>query len=221
MCLLYIFVEGDDDRRFFNNIKEELAKIININPKTIFIIPHVQKKDKIIDGYINKAKKSNNNYLFLSDRDTHHYPCITKKKDDLLSKYKSLEIDKIIVVEEAIESWYFSGLKNKSLFGNSKKLKYICSKKEFNDLIPTKCERVDFLNEILKFFDSKLAISNNDSYNYLDDSFHDPKGCGVFSANLYKFINNLNSLKVEINLCWGIFSCLNLNSIIMIKLLTI
>ncbi|WP_066971718.1 hypothetical protein [Methanobrevibacter filiformis] len=166
MCeSLYIFVEDNNDKRFFERIKGIISECTGI--KTIFIVPHVQKPDKLINGYISKAKKTpNNTYLFVSDRDSNHFPCMTKIKDKLSNKYKSLDIEKIVIVEEEIESWYFSGLKKKSLLNNCEDLDYNCSKEEFDNAIPEHYEKIDFLNEILKYFDSKLAINNNNSFNY-------------------------------------------------------
>lgn len=163
---LSIFVEGVHDKIFFDSIISEIRKYTGMHNAKIYIIPYSKKKNKLINNHINKSKKPNNFYLFISDRDSNYYPCITALKTKLINKYNSLEEDKIIVVEEEIESWYYSGLRNESLLNLPENLSYNCSKEEFDNSIPKNYEKINCLNEILKFFDYNLATQNNESFNY-------------------------------------------------------
>ncbi|MDR2623273.1 MAG: hypothetical protein LBC39_01695 [Methanobrevibacter sp.] len=163
---LYLFVEGNDDERFFNNILERISECTGINQNLIFIIPFQQKKNSYINKQIKKAKKYNDPYFFITDKDSDKFKCYTQRKQKRFEEYKELELNKIVVVNEEIESWYFSGLKNYSLLKNTENLSYYCSKEDFNESLHSPNDKIQCLVEIMEHFDFNLAIKNNDSFRY-------------------------------------------------------
>ncbi|MDR0911085.1 MAG: hypothetical protein LBM96_00610 [Methanobrevibacter sp.] len=156
----YIFVEGDFDELFLERILPEIRDITTIND--IRIIKYQQKKNIKVTKHIKGIKKRNQNYLFLSDLDSHRFPCYTLKKEKIIKSY-GVEENKIVIVKEEIESWYYSGLKDKSLIKNG--LNYYCSKEEFKKAI-SKDYDLNFMQNLLKLFDLNLCIKNNESFKY-------------------------------------------------------
>jgi hypothetical protein len=163
---LYIFVEGNDDERFFTHIREEISNYTGIIPSLIFIIPFQQKKNSLVNRYIKGAKNNNHHYFFITDKDSDRFNCYTHRKQKRSKEYKELESSKIIVVNEEIESWYFSGLKNVSMLKNTENLSYYCSKEDFNRSLHSENDKIHYLLEIMEYFDFNLAIKNNDSFKY-------------------------------------------------------
>ena len=109
--------------------------------------------------------------------DINHSPCVTQKKEALLSKkFKHINIDNIIIVIKEIESWYLAGLNEssrrelgiKSHKANIDEL----TKEQFDSLIPDKFNsRIVFMQEILKYFEIKTAAGNNKSFAYFTGKY--------------------------------------------------
>lgn len=161
--LIRIFVEGINDKRFID-------WIISCHYK-VQTIPYQEKKNKIINSYINQTKANNKqDYLFLADMDKHTYPCVTSRKNKKVSEYNSLDDKgKIIIVKEEIESWYIAGINNncpddiKNIQIPSDTENF--TKEEFDDITPSRFNGscIDFRIEIGKNFDLNLARTRNKS----------------------------------------------------------
>ncbi|MDK2795140.1 MAG: hypothetical protein PWQ22_9 [Archaeoglobaceae archaeon] len=162
---LYLFVEGDDDERFFKRIVELKLKGKYEEAK---IIKYAEKPNEYVESFIRSIKSIGADYLFFADID--RAPCITKRKQDIKSKLNSIDLDRIVVVKAEIESWYLAGLDDK----NSKKLKIKnfqntdnITKEQFNSLMPKKFDsRIDFMIEILNNFSIEVAKTKNSSFKY-------------------------------------------------------
>ena len=110
-------------------------------------------------------------YLFLSDFD--EFACITKRKQLFITSFKKLDIAKLFIVVNEIESWYFAGLKlekykewNIKLFRNTSSV----TKEIFEALLPKSFDSVtDFMQEILKNFSIDQACGRNKSFKYFLD----------------------------------------------------
>ena len=75
MIDLYIFVEGDRDKDFFERIvKPRLVDRYN----NIIVIKYAQKRIEDINSYIGSIPSMNANYIFIADID--NSPCETAKK---------------------------------------------------------------------------------------------------------------------------------------------
>ena len=164
--ILFIFLEGDDDERFFDRV---------IKPTYEQIYDHVQlwkyaqaKKQKVNDFLqsINAMKKAE--YLFVSDMD--ESPCVTDKKERRASEFEKLSEDRILIVCREIESWYLAGLNDEGCRQIGIPPSYNTdriSKEQFDDIVPKKfVSRIDFMQEIMKVFDQNTALTRNTSFGY-------------------------------------------------------
>lgn len=104
---LIVFVEGDDDQMFFENIiKPYLSKEIS----DVEYFQYAEKSTEGIKARLRALKDSPENidYLFLSDKD--QAEDIEEKLGRLTEKFEPLENSKTHVAVIEIESWYFAGL---------------------------------------------------------------------------------------------------------------
>ena len=163
--MLFIFLEGDDDERFFDRF---------IKPMYEQIYDHVQlwkyaqiKKQKV-NGFLRSINAMQAEYLFVFDMD--ESPCVTDKKERCASEFEKLSEDRILIVCREIESWYLAGLNDEgcSQIGippsyNTDRM----SKEHFDGIVPPKfVSRIDFMQEIMKVFDQNTALTRNASFGY-------------------------------------------------------
>ena len=156
--MLFVFVEGSDDRRFFNHYYES---------QKVNIIPYKPMTNKKITAYINSANALKSDYLFFADADG---ATIEHKTEKVAQKYPMVDRSKIRIVQREIESWYLAGLNKTNC--TKYKIKYLertdeVSKEKFDSMIPKKLDHTSFQIEILKYFDKECAKSRNYSF----DSF--------------------------------------------------
>ena len=171
--ILYIFVEGERDKDFFENEKIK-QNIENLTNYTIKPNPYAKKTKKY--EYLKKYIKSiqaipNQDYIFLSDLDNPNL-CVTIKKQNLIKKIASLEFKKTYIVKLEIESWILAGFNENS----SNKIKIPkdtekTNKEDFYNLLKKdkKLDRLSDLNiflEALKHFSIELAKERNKSFDY-------------------------------------------------------
>jgi len=168
--LLYFLVEGNDDERFFERI---------VKPKfeekyhTVKLWKYAQVENTKVDNFLKSIKAMGAEYIFVVDINS--APCVKSKKQEILEKFRNVDIDRIIVVIKEIESWYLAGLDTAS----STKLKISyeptnnISKEQFNDLIPKKFDsRTDFMMEILKSYSIETAKQKNKSFKYFIEKYN-------------------------------------------------
>ncbi len=168
----YIFVEEEDDRRFFDKIIK--PKFLNMGRYDyVKVITYANEEPEWIFDLINSIKRMNADYIYT--RDFNKAPCITYRKQNIQNKLNNVDENKIIVVIKEIESWYLAGLSDeysqKLKIGLFKKTNDI-TKEKFNNLVPKKFERRDFMVEILKFFNIRIAMRKNGSFKYLIDKYN-------------------------------------------------
>ena len=171
---LYIFVEGKDDKRFFDKI---ITPLFERKYDQVDVLEYAQLQKEKVSKFLKSIKGMNADYIFVSDIDQE--PCVTARKQYIQSKFKEIDKDRIIVVIREIESWYLAVLDDKS----SKRLGIRYSnttdnvtKEQFNDLIPRKFDsRIDFMQEILKCFNIETGKHRNTSFRY----FLDKHNCEV------------------------------------------
>jgi hypothetical protein len=162
---LFIFVEGPDDYRFFENVIKQL-----FTPyfKEVIIKEYAERTQSFVNTIVSTCKGRNKCYIFHSDIDDNKKDP-TWKKEKVLEKYSEVEEAKIVIVITEIESWYLAGLDEES----SKKLgiHYLdktdkISKEDFWNLKPKKFDsRIDLMSEILKEFEISTAKKKNQSLN--------------------------------------------------------
>lgn len=175
---LFIWVEGDDDERFFERVikshfdtEYDYVKIISYEGDRY---KEEKKKEKITSFFkaITSMKKSvgyTADYLFVTDLDT--TPCATRKKQEIKEILKGIDEKRILVVKNEIEGWYIAGLNDR----DSKKLGVKCfhstnklTKEAFNKIMPRRfaSSRIDFMQEILNCFCLETAKKKNESFKY-------------------------------------------------------
>jgi len=161
--MLVIFVEGEDDKNFFEKI---------VTPKLEYkyevrIFEYARRKKEKISDFIRSIKSMNGDYIYVSDFDSG--PCISAKKEKKCGEYKNIEKDKIIIVKQEIESCYLAGLND----ANSKKFKIkkvpdvtdTVTKEKFYELT-IKERDLNFMLKILNNFDIETAKQKNKSFKY-------------------------------------------------------
>ena len=162
---LYILVEGDDDKRFFDAI---IKPVFEKQYDSVAVWKYAQKKNSKVSSFLKSIKGMNANNIFVSDINL--APCVTAKKQDIQDKFNELDKDRIIIVKREIESWYLAGLDDAtagrfsiSHQGSTDN----ATKEQFNDLIPKKFDsRIDFMQEILKCFSIETGKQKNTSFRY-------------------------------------------------------
>lgn len=162
---LFIWVEGEDDLRFFNRIVEPLLKK---KYDLVVIRSYANIKRQKVGNFIRSIKRMNASYIYVTD--INNAPCITAKKQEILDKVKHTDKDRIAVVIREIESWYLAGLGNSKCkelgiptINSTEKI----HKERFNNLVPKKFySRIDFMLEILKNFSIEVGKRKNKSFKY-------------------------------------------------------
>ena len=167
---LFIFLEGDDDERFFDRVIKPMHKK---NYDSIYLWQYSQQKKQKVNGFLQSINDMQADlhaeYLFVSDLD--ESPCVTAKKARLASEFEKLSKDRILIVCKEIESWYLAGLNDEGCrqiriqkrFGDTDRI----SKEQFNGMMPKKfVSRIDFMQEIMKVFDRETALAKNTSFGY-------------------------------------------------------
>jgi len=167
---LYIFVEGNDDERFFKSIIENKLKE---KYGWVAFYKYANSNKEKVNKFLKVLKTNGIDYIFTADINTS--PCVSAKKDLIKSRYKEVDYDKIIVVIKEIESWYLAGLDENACKDLEIK-NFITTdnitKEQFNSLIPKKFfSRIDFMKEILKKFSVEVARTKNKSFRYFTNKY--------------------------------------------------
>ncbi|KKL22538.1 hypothetical protein LCGC14_2434430 [marine sediment metagenome] len=172
---IYIFVEGDADKRFFERIIKPLI-LKRKKYKPVHILQWRQKKEDIIGKLVNKFLEKGCKVVFTRDYDkivqddreqiNHN---ISSLKEEIIQNYKIKSKDDIFIIIRKIESWYLADTKKTFL----KRLNITpientinINKKEFYKLKPIGMTKTEFLIEITENFDIKMAKKKNSSFEY-------------------------------------------------------
>lgn len=164
--ILYIFLEGDDDERFFKGVLE--SKLLT-QYSEIKSIKWAEKKEERINNYLKSIKAKNQDYIFCTDLDD----CTEEQKTSRITE-KRFEVDpsNLVIVIKMIESWYIAGLdqsvsKKLGVHKCQKSCDKIC-KGKFSSIRPKRFEtNTDFMIEILKVYSIAHARKNSKSFDSL------------------------------------------------------
>jgi len=165
--LLFIFIEGNDDERFFERVVEPSFQE---RYSEIKFWQYADKNKKTRVRFIKSINLMKADYIYVGDIDD--VPCITAKKEKLTDDFgKKITADRIAIVIKEIESWYLAGLDEKASkkLGIRKKIKTTDNiiKEHFDQLIPKKMPRSVFMRKILENYDVEIAKGSNRSFRYL------------------------------------------------------
>lgn len=168
---LFIFVEGDDDERFFQRIiKPKLEEKYD----EVKLIKYSRMKSEKVFNLLKSVKAMGAEYIYVAD--INQAPCITARIQQIQGKFFILDIKRIIVVIKEIESWYLAGLDTSTLqkfeispFNTTENI----TKEQFNNLIPKNFDsRIDFMLEILEHFSVEIAKGKNSSFRYFLEKYN-------------------------------------------------
>jgi hypothetical protein len=164
---LFIFVEGPDDERFFNTIVKP-----RLDTGSCWVKVHMYREEtpRWVNKFINSIKQMRASkaadYIFTGDID--QMPCTTAKKKRLRKEYKSVEVDRIIVIVKEIESWYLAGVNHnccKRLRIPFKATTDNVCKEDFCSIKPRRFDStLYFMIELLRNFDISTAKKRNTSF---------------------------------------------------------
>jgi hypothetical protein len=101
---LFLFVEGDDDERFFRRLLPLLGERYD---HVDFVQSSRLPKSKL-EAFVRSVQAMGADYLVVRDLDD--YPCSTAAKEALRDRHRSLDPERIQIVHSEIESWYCAGV---------------------------------------------------------------------------------------------------------------
>ncbi len=164
--LLFILIEGDDDERFFESV---VKPFLQERYSAIKFWQYAEENEKRKVNFIKSITSMKADYICIGDIDD--VPCVTSKKERIIDNFdEKITKDKIIIVIKEIESWYLAGLDEKTSkkLGIRKKIETTDNiiKEHFNQLIPKKMPRPEFMQKILENYDVEVAEGKNRSFGY-------------------------------------------------------
>lgn len=179
--LVYVFIEGRDDKKFCRKVIEPLLK-----KKYRIIRPYQYQNSKnlIINNLIKKIQQDGDEYIFLRDKDKPRETkgvgvrkgCISEIKKDIKVDYPHIDESRIVLVIRMIESWYLAGLDDDGLKRIGIEEVIVTTddigKGKFKQLKPDRfSSKIDFMIEILKNFSINTAVHKNKSFRYFHHKY--------------------------------------------------
>jgi len=161
---IVIFVEGVNDKRFFEKILRNRFER-RYEGYNYHIIKYSQKSDEKKNKLINSFKEMNSKIFLFTDFD--NGPCNSEIKSNI-RRHVNLSDDKIFIIKKEIESWYLAGLNQQFLksiginevFNNTEDI----SKGRFEALILGKSYlKIEMLNN----YNFRLAMRRNSTFRYV------------------------------------------------------
>ena len=173
---LFLFVEGDDDERFFSSV---LLPSLQSAYEDIRFVQFSQLNKKEVRDYLRSIAGMKADYIFVRDLD--QLPCATAARDKLLAVHPQVSADRVQIVKAEIESWYCAGLPEghpwRSLAARPHLDTSTVTKEIFEAAILQKgAPRVSTMLEILESFDGEAAERRNESFRRFVRRFIAPLG---------------------------------------------
>lgn len=167
---LFVLVEGRDDERFFD---AAIKPLIANRYEHTEVWRYAERKRIRVAQFLTSISKMGADYIFIGDFDGG--PCITLKKESLMTRYGGLEFERIYIAKAEIESWYYAGLDEEQCsllglhhFDDTESL----TKEQFNAQIPSDFQtRTEFMVELLSRYDHSTARRQNTSVEYIHRKF--------------------------------------------------
>jgi len=168
---MYIWVEGPEDQDLFKKIKPLLLK----KYKLVHIRERAQEPNKKINSIISVNINKGDDNLLVIDADFDSVFCISGKKSAAIRQFPSLTNNNILIIIKEIEGWYLAGLSDQACkkigikpIDNTDSV----GKRKFDSIIPKKySNKIDFMQEILKYFEVRVACQKSTSFNYFFNNF--------------------------------------------------
>ncbi|MDD1679104.1 MAG: DUF4276 family protein [Methanomicrobiales archaeon] len=163
---LYVLLEGNDDERFFRTL---LKPYLERRYRKIKFWKYARERRKNTLKFIRSLRRMEADFIFVRDIDM--APSVREKKQEIAKYYEDAIPDQaMMIVVMEIESWYLAG-SDTGYFqergirlgaGSTDDL----TKEMFNQLIPPRMSRIEFLNEILQHYSLERGVSRNTSFRY-------------------------------------------------------
>lgn len=170
MALLYVLCEGDDDERFFEHVIEPR---LPYDDHEVDYFQYGQSPDEDVCNFIRSIHGMQESglevdYLFLRDFD--RAACKEALFEEIDQKYDGLVTrERTFFVVQMIESWYVAGLENQhslSMLEDAPPQTDDLLKRDFENMTAEDADRLDVLQEILKYFGVDRARYKNNSFDY-------------------------------------------------------
>lgn len=161
---LFIFVEGQRDADF---VEKVIIGAFKGQYDCINIIKYASQKYKWRKDFINSIQSMGAEYLYLADINS--MPCVSKKKEKIINEIPNIDISRLMIVKQEIESWIIAGIDSSKIMNIGKILQdtEIIGKELFEEIAIGKYGSiVDFMSEIFKYYSVGSAIARNKSLDY-------------------------------------------------------
>ncbi len=162
---LFVFLEGEDDERFFRAI---LMGRMERKYDDVLVWKYAEQTTEKLRGFLRSAKRMGADCIYLTD--INRAPCVTAKKRQVQAKLRDIEDSEIAVVVREIESWYLAGMTEETanrLGVRPPSSTDSLTKEQFDALIPGKfASRRDFMIEALGLFSVDAAKRKNASFRH-------------------------------------------------------
>lgn len=160
---LFIFLEGDDDQRFFEVVFSPLFERRYSEVRSIQVSR--MDKEKVAE-WLRSVAGMGADYIFLADLDRHR--CVTAAKKALRKIHRRVRPECIQIVKAEIESWYCAGAAGDllpELAGLTETAEV--TKERFESLLPGgKPDRAGVMAQILARYELQRASHRNASLRY-------------------------------------------------------
>lgn len=170
---IYLFVEGNDDHRFFSFT---VAPHFRQRYEKVSIIEYACMKAVRVDKFIRSILAVGDDYLLFADIDKEEN--VFQKVSILKHRFHELDQERTVIIIQEIESWYLAGIRRSD--SNRLGVTYLpytdnLTKEDFNNMIPfTFHSRISFMIELLKYFSFGAAKRKNRSFRYFIRKFYSP-----------------------------------------------
>jgi hypothetical protein len=162
---LFLFVEGNDDERYFSRI---VMPLFESRYSSIEIIRYASMKSEKVCRFVRSIIALGHDFLLFADMDEER--TVKSKKALLEERFCTVTDDRIVVIIKEIEGWYLAGLDDraqKRLGIRAYSTTNHITKEIFNLMIPrTYTSRIAFMTEILSTYSISEAKSKNRSFSY-------------------------------------------------------
>lgn len=168
---LFLFVEGNDDQRFFSRI---VVPLFRERYSSVEVISYASMKTATVCRFVRSIRDMGYDFLLFADID--EVRNVRGKKALLRERYCTLTDDRIVVIIKEIESWYLAGLDDRSqkrLHIRPFRTTDHITKELFNRMIPPEyTSRIAFMVEVLNRYSLSEAEARNRSFLYFVTHYH-------------------------------------------------
>jgi hypothetical protein len=165
---LFLFVEGDDDERFFRRVT---VPLFQERYNEVRIVRYAILKKEKLDGFVRSVQSiAGADYLIVRDLDRH--PCVTAAKQSLRQRCPQAEPKRIQIVKTEIESWYCAGIPDGDpdwgdlSIARTPDTEPITKENCLTEMATGRPTLLPVLLSLLERFDRKRAAARNGSFQY-------------------------------------------------------